>query len=285
MTLPAIEFDRVSFAYPAPGADGAGARPVLEQITLRVEPGERLGLLGPNGGGKTTLVRLTAGLLHGYSGSIRVFGLPPDRARRAGLIGYLPQRNEAEMAFPLSARQVVALGAERGQPPWRMAPRASRQRVADALRLVGAEAFADRPVGALSGGQLQRVLLARAVAFQPRLLLLDEPTVGVDLAGQQQFFAMLDALRRQFDLTMVIVSHDLRAIAGACDRIACLNRTLHCHVSPAGLTPQVLAEVFEHDVAAAFGDIHLHAHPARECPDPSHRDTATGDPDRSRAHD
>jgi ABC-type Mn2+/Zn2+ transport system ATPase subunit len=114
------------------------------------------------------------------------------------------------------------------------------------------------------------VLIARALAQKPRILLLDEPTVGIDPAGQQQFGAFLASLVRQEGLTLMVVSHDIRTIAAGCDRIACLSRTLHSHVSPEGLTPRVLAEVFRHDVAAIFGDVHVDAHAAHACTDPSH---------------
>jgi zinc transport system ATP-binding protein len=264
-SIPAIEYDGLTFAY-APGE-----RPAIQDVTLRIQPGERVGVLGPNGGGKTTLLRLTLGLLRPTRGTVRVLGLAPAAARRRGLIGYVQQRCEAELAFPISARQVVALAAERGEPAWRPAGAGARRRTDEALDLVGASAYAGSPVGTLSGGQLQRVLVARALAIQPRILLLDEPTVGVDIPGQERFLELLTRLRRDLDLTIVIVSHDLRTIAGACDRVACLNRTLHSHVSPGGLTPEILAEVFEHDVSAALGAaVHVHAHPAEECPDESH---------------
>lgn len=256
---PAIEFENVAFAYP-------GSAPAIENISLRVEPGERLGLLGPNGGGKTTLLKIAMGLLTGYSGEVRVFGQDPRRARRAGLIGAVPQKPTIETAFPLSAKQAVALAAEKKLPAWRRASKETRNRVRLAMELVGVETFADKPIGALSGGQLQRVLIARAAASAPRILALDEPTVGVDPEGQARFAEMLDRLHRELNLTMVIVSHDVRAVAAACDRAACLARRIHFHAAPEGLTPQVLAEVFRHDVAGVFGDVHVEAHAAEECP-------------------
>jgi zinc transport system ATP-binding protein len=263
---PAIEYAGVSFSYSAPG----GPRQALAGITLGVRQGERLGILGPNGGGKTTLLKLTLGLLPAQDGKIRVWGMTPERARREGIIGYVPQRSEAELAFPVSARQVVSMSAGRGVAPWRGLPADRADRVERSLELVGALDLADAPAGKLSGGQLQRVLIARALAGDPRVLLLDEPTVGIDLAGQQRFSDLVRTLHDRLGLTIVMVSHDLRAIAAGCDRVACLSRTLHSHVAPEGLTPSVLAEVFRHDVAAIFGDVHVHTHPAGACPDPSH---------------
>jgi zinc transport system ATP-binding protein len=261
----AVEYERVSFSYGA-AADSTG--PALRNITLNVRSGERLGILGPNGGGKSTLLKLTLGLLKGNSGQIRVFGHSPEEARRKRLIGYVPQRIEAELAFPISARQCVQMSAGLGYSPWRPLPRKVRDAVQESLELVGASALAERPVGKLSGGQLQRVMIARALARRPRLLLLDEPTVGIDVAGQQRFADLLQALHERLALTIMVVSHDIRTIAAGSDRVACLSRTLHSHVAPAGLTPQVLAEVFSHDVAAIFGDVHVDAHLARECPAP-----------------
>lgn len=265
---PAVEYRGVSFAYRTPG--GEPDRPALDNISLQVREGERLGVLGPNGGGKSTLLKLTLGLLTGNTGEIRVFGLSPEQARRRRLIGYVAQRNESELRFPVSVRQVVTMGATVGLFPLLGVSRAKRESIDEAMRVVGVDVLADRPIGDLSGGQRQRVMIARALAGRPRILILDEPTVGVDPAGQQQFATLLNTLHTRFNLTLIIVSHDLRAIAAGCDRVACLSRTLHSHTGPEGLTPSILAEVFRHDVAAIFGDVHIDAHAASTCHDPSH---------------
>ena len=110
-----------------------------------------------------------------------------------------------------------------------------------------------------------------ALASKPKLLLLDEPTVGIDVAGQQQFADLLRHLHDDLKLTVMVVSHDIRTVAAGCDRVACLSRTLHSHTAPEGLTPAVLAEVFRHDVAAIFGEVHVDAHAAAACHDPSHK--------------
>lgn len=233
--------------------------------------GERLGVLGPNGGGKSTLLKLTLGLLTGYAGTIEVFGVTPEAARKGRMIGYVPQRTRAELGFPLTAWQVVEMGAAVGVSPWRSLSREHRETVRRSMEVVGAEALAEQTIGSLSGGQLQRVMIARALACRPRVLLLDEPTVGIDVAGQKQFADLLKHLHDVLGLTVVVVSHDIRTVAAGCDRIACLSRTLHSHVAPEGLTPAVLAEVFRHDVAAIFGEVHVDAHSASACSDPSHR--------------
>lgn len=264
---PAVEFEGVSFAYP-----GAPA-PALENISLRVHEGERLGILGPNGGGKSTLIKILLGLFQPSAGVVRVFGVSPAEARRRGLIGYVPQRPDIELAMPISVREVVTLGAAWQTPPWKSVPRDVRDRVNRMLNLVGAEQFADKPIGALSGGQLQRAMIARSLAARAKVLALDEPTVGIDAAGQQRFAELLKSIHGELRLTMLVVSHDLRAIVAGSDRVACLARRLHSHTSPAGLTPQVLAELFSHDVAGlggVFAGMHVHAHGAGEpCTDPA----------------
>jgi zinc transport system ATP-binding protein len=268
---PAIELAGVGFAY-ARGGWGAGGsgEPVLEDISLTVARGERLGILGPNGGGKSTLLKIMLGLLRPQRGSVRVLGRSPEQARREGLIGYVPQKLDADLALPITVGEMVTLGASWRLWPWATPSREQTQRVRHLLDLVGAAAFADRPIGKLSGGQMQRALIARALACQPAILALDEPTVGIDAPGQRQFAELLERLHAELKLTIVIISHDLRAIAAGSDRVACLARRLHSHVSPKGLTPEVLAEVFSHDVAGlsgVLGPVHVHAHRAADCPE------------------
>lgn len=273
---PAILFQDIGFAYP-------GHPPALEGISLRVNAGERLAIIGPNGGGKSTLLKLLLGELTPKSGVIRVFGHPPSAARARRLIGYVPQRSAAERSFPISVRQAVTMVATVGLSPLTRTPRSVREAIDRCLGQVGLAELANRPVGELSGGQFQRMLLARALAVEPKILVLDEPTVGVDAAGQEQLAEVLDRLHRETGLTMLIVSHDVRAIAGSrraaggarpfCDRVACLRRTLHFHDSPEGITPQVLAHVFEHDLSAVFGEVHVEAHAASDCEDPRHAAT------------
>lgn len=262
MSESAVAYRAVTYAYP----DETGAsRCALEDVTLQVAHGERLGVLGPNGGGKSTLLKLTLGLLNVQQGEVRVFGRTPREAVAERLIGYVPQRSETELAFPVSVREAAGMAAAASVPAWRPLPRDVRDAVEQAMVMVGVDSLADRPIGRLSGGQFQRVMIARALACRPRLLLLDEPMVGVDVVGQQQFAEMLERLHSELGLTIIVVSHDIRTVAAGCDRIACLSRTLHSHVAPKGLTPAVLAEVFRHDVAAIFGDVHVDAHAAAGC--------------------
>ncbi len=264
---PIIEVERVSFRYA--GSDA----PALENVSISVRAGERLGILGPNGGGKSTLLRLILGLIEPTSGTVRVCGFSPSDARARGLIGYVPQRPEVELGMPLSAWEAVELAVLWRRPPWRGLTREERAELERILSLVGASTFANRPIGKLSGGQVQRVLIARALACRPRILALDEPMVGIDAAGQRTFADLLSVVHREFGLTILTVTHDLRAIAAASDRVACLARRLHSHGSPRGLTPAILAELFSHDIAGLSGvleGMHIHAHASGEaCPSDS----------------
>jgi len=262
--MPAVEIDHVSYAYPPRGFDSPSV-PAIEEVNFAIEQSTKLGILGPNGGGKSTLIKLILGTLKPTAGAVRVFGHTPAKARRLGLIGYLPQRIEADRDWPINVGQVVGLAHAWRKNPWERLSTDDHDAIARALNLVEMQGLSDRPIGTLSGGQLQRVMIARAIAGSPKLLILDEPTVGVDIAGQQRFGELIETLHHELDLTVIVVSHDMRAIAAVADRVACLSQTLHFHDAPGGLTPAVLAEVFAHDVAGVFGDIHIDAHLAKDC--------------------
>lgn len=258
----AVEIEQLDFSY--------NGQPVLRGVRLSVERGTTLGLIGPNGGGKTTLIRLLLGLLRPTGGSIRIGGLsPPQAIRRGDLIGYLPQNPAAPTALPLTVRQVVRLGLA-GKTGLFRAHSPEDLAFADSLlERVGVADLADKPVAHLSGGQLQRVLIARALAPRPMLLLLDEPTTGIDRTGQQRFIESLQSLKEQLNLTVVFVSHDLRAVSAISDRIACLNVTLHYHDVPDHLPPDLVYRMFACDLEAmGIRDGHVcthdHSAPAAE---------------------
>ncbi|MEM7622410.1 MAG: metal ABC transporter ATP-binding protein [Planctomycetota bacterium] len=244
----AVRVDGLTFAYPG------AAHAAIEQVSFAIDRGERLGVLGPNGGGKSTLVKLMLGVERPQSGSVTVFGSKPDRARRDGVIGYVPQRSTADTSFPLSVRDVVRMPLDASLGSFGRLRAEDDEHLDRVIDLVGLRPLAGRGIGDLSGGQLQRAMIARAVANRPKLLLLDEPTVGIDVSGQRRFSSMLETLASELSLTVVTVTHDLRTVALASDRVACLRRTLHYHDAPLGLTPGVLAELFSHDIEAVFGD-------------------------------
>ena len=234
-----IDVDHVSFAYPSqdPG------EPALEDVCLRVEAGDFLGLIGPNGGGKTTLLLLMLGLLKPQRGTVRVFGLPPHRMRSR--IGYVPQHAEIDRSAPATVLDLVLTGRI-VESSW--GPRFGRRHVEFAMNALGqteTKDLAPRPISSLSGGQLQRVLIARALAADARILLLDEPTAGVDAHTEQGLTNLLHNLNES--LPIVMVSHDVSFVSRHLKRVACLNRRLTCHAA-ADITQDVIARMYHPDV-------------------------------------
>lgn len=250
----AVEIEQLDFSY--------GRQPALRGIELSIERGTALGVVGPNGGGKTTLIRLLLGLLEPTRGTIRIGGLSPARAvGRGDVIGYLPQNLQAPSALPLSVRQVVRLGLAGKTGMFRAYSPEDLAFADGLLERVGVAELADRPVASLSGGQLQRVFIARALAPRPMLLLLDEPTTGIDQPGQQRFIEFLAELKQELGLTVVFVSHDLRAVSAISDRIACLNLTLHYHDVPDHLPADLVYRMFACDLEAmGIRDGHVCTH-------------------------
>jgi zinc transport system ATP-binding protein len=246
----------VSYAY--------DQRPALSHVTLHVKRGSILGIIGPNGGGKSTLMKLMLGVMKPDSGEITILGRSPREACADGsLVGYVPQRHVLDWNFPISVRQVVQLGLI-GRKGFGGFSREQKNRVEEALAAVEMGHLADQPIGGLSGGQQQRVFIARALVNQPQILFLDEPTTGIDQAGQEKFLRMLIDLKDKYHLTLVMVSHDLRSVVASCDRVACLSRNLHYHDRPQGLSPDVLFKVFQCDMDAVL-DQHSHAHDSSCC--------------------
>ncbi len=198
-----------------------GGRSIWRGVTLRVEPGEYVAVLGPNGVGKSTLLQAILGLLPLTAGTIEVFGRPPHQA--TGLLGYLPQRHSFDSSLRLRARDLVRLGLDgnRWGVPLPFAPggRAIAKRLDEVLEVVGATAYAGRPVGELSGGELQRILIARALVRGPRTLLMDEPLESLDLGNQQAISALARDICRTEGVTVIMVAHDVNPILGDLDRV------------------------------------------------------------------
>ncbi len=245
MSEPAVELRDVWFAY--------GEVPVLEGVDLVVEPRDYLAVLGPNGGGKTTLVKLVLGLLRPARGQVRVLGGDPPSAR--GRVGYVPQRVQFDLDFPIRVRDVVRMGRLGRDRLLRPFSAADREATARALATVEMDALAERPIGALSGGQLQRVLIARALALEPELLVLDEPTASLDERIGLGVWELLEALSRT--MTVIVISHDIGAISRHVRSVACLNRRLHAHPSRE-LTPEMLEATYGCPI-----DLIAHGHPHR----------------------
>ncbi|MDR3641848.1 MAG: ABC transporter ATP-binding protein [Humidesulfovibrio sp.] len=251
MNTPAIEISNLWFAY-----DGVR---VLEQVNLRLPAGDFLAVLGPNGGGKSTLLRLLLGLVKPGGGGIRVLGLPPGQA--GGSIGFLPQFTAVSASFPITVLGAVLLGLVRPGVTWFQGGaerKREREAALTALSRVGLAEHAGRRLSDLSGGQRQRVFIARAIVSGPKLLLLDEPTASVDGKSRQELMALLAELNH--DMTIVMVSHDMSTVDGCVKSIACVNRTLHHHMD-SRLTPLIFAQATGADLIAGC-PVELLAHGA-----------------------
>jgi len=222
---PFVELEEVDFSY--------GEIRVLEGINLTVEAGDFLGIIGPNGSGKTTLLRIMLGLLEPDHGRVRLFGHPPSSFRQWGRLGYVPQKATLDPALPATVQEVVATGLVPALGLWGRVRAAERRRIQEVLAHVGMDAHAGARIGALSTGQQQRVLIARALVSNPEMLLLDEPTGGVDPEAQTSFYALLHHLNRERDVTLILVSHDIGVVAKEVTKLACLNRRLIFHGRPA----------------------------------------------------
>jgi zinc transport system ATP-binding protein len=221
----AIEIKNLSFFYEKTA--------VLHDVNLIVEEGEFVGVFGPNGGGKTTLLKLLMGFLKPKQGSISLFGQPPQQGRSC--VGYVPQSIRIDRQFPITVEEVVQMGCLSKLNPWGVLSSASKQKALQALSMVKMEDKQGSSFGSLSGGQMQRVLIARALVSDPKILFLDEPTASVDPAAECDILSLLSSLQKS--MTIVMVTHDLQTIVQKTKKLLCVHRHVHA------LSP---AEVCEH---------------------------------------
>jgi len=252
-TEPVISLHDVTFSY--------GGVPALEDVNLSIGEREAVSIVGPNGGGKTTLVKLILGLVRPQRGEVRMFGQPPQRARLRA--GYMPQRVQHDPQFPVTVMDIVLMGrlGQRGLGGllgWH--GQADRCAALAALDQVGMADFGRRSFAELSGGQRQRVLIARALCCQPDLLLLDEPTSNVDSLVEARLLELLRQLNRQ--MTILMVSHDLGFVSGLVESVICVNRRVVVHPT-SQLTGAVIRDLYggevrmvRHDEFSPFGHTH-----------------------------
>jgi zinc transport system ATP-binding protein len=194
---------------------------VLEDISFKADEADLLGIIGPNGAGKTTLFSLILGLLEGYQGKITVFGEDIRNNRKVlKKIGYIPQKNIIDKGFPATVEEIVSLG---------VFERKTKDKIISAIKTVGLLEQKHKRIGELSGGQQQRILIAKALVNEPQLLILDEPTTGIDLETQNKFYALLRKLNSENKITIILASHDLDAINKLANKIACVNRKMSFH--------------------------------------------------------
>ena len=225
-----IEVENVSFSY--------GDTPVLSNVSFQVHKGDYLAIVGRNGSGKTTLLKMILGILRPDSGSIRMFGKDVRNIRDRSRIGYVPQKATSfDVAFPATVEEIVLMGRH-GRGLFHGVTDEDRDAVTKALSQVDMEAYRHRQIGALSGGQQQRVFIARALAGNPEVLFLDEPTVGVEQEIREDFYALIKQLNEDLDLTVVLVTHDLESVAHEAMHIACVDCTVFFHETPSDYQAQ-----------------------------------------------
>lgn len=244
MQLEAVKVERVSYDY--------GHEKILDDISFTVQEGDLLGIIGPNGAGKTTLFSCMLGLIEDYEGIIEILGQDIRKKRKVlQQIGYVPQKKSVERGFPATVEDVVSLGAM---------GKGSKGKIRTALETVGLTDYRERRIGELSGGQLQRVFIAKALVNEPRLLILDEPSTGIDVETQNKFYSLLRKLNKEDHITMIWASHDLEAINSLANRVACINRNVFFHGESHEFfeNPELLKKYSESSMQAHMHEQHHH---------------------------
>ncbi|MFD2446083.1 metal ABC transporter ATP-binding protein [Bacillus sp. CGMCC 1.16607] len=244
-----VEIDHVSYKYES--------ELVLEDIHLSIPKGAFLAIVGPNGSGKSTLIKLLLNLLKPLKGKILLFGEEIDKFKDWQKVGYVSQKaNSFNSGFPATVFEVVASGLTKRLGLFRFLKKEDKQKIMDAIDSVDMMPFMNRNIGELSGGQQQRVFIARSLVSNPELLILDEPTVGVDAKNVKHFYEMLENLNKKWGITLLLVTHDISAISDKVTHVACLNKNLHFH----GEAKEY--ENFQNDEMSMFygHDIHILSH-------------------------
>jgi len=217
MDKPIVKVDNLWFA--------ANGQNVLKDVSFEIQAGDFVAMIGPNGGGKTTLLRIMLGLLKPAKGTVRVFGQPPLQVSHR--IGYVPQNVHINRRFPISALDVVLMGKLQPGKGWSRYSDKDRSAAHESLEKMEMGVYCRRKIGELSGGQRQRVFIARALVTKPEILFLDEPTASIDTKGQAEFYNLLTVLNK--DISIVVVSHDLLMLSNYVKSVACVNQSLHYH--------------------------------------------------------
>lgn len=236
---------------------------VLEDVSLKIQKGAFLGIVGPNGSGKSTLLKLILGLIKPQKGEIKLFGDDIRNFKDQQKIGFVSQKaNSFNSGFPATVYEVVASGLTKKMGLFRFLKKQDADIIMKAIKSVGMESFINRNIGELSGGQQQRVFIARALVSEPELLILDEPTVGVDAENVQSFYEMLANLN-QTGITLLMVTHDIGAISDKVTNVACLNKGLFFHGTSSEFEQQKIngiSEIYGHDVHLLSHEHHEGAH-------------------------
>ncbi len=216
---------------------------ILDKVSFSVEEGDYLGIIGPNGSGKTTLLKIVLGLLQPRTGTVTLLGSSPKELAERWKIGYVPQRiTQADWQFPATVSEVIKTGRTASRGLLSFYRTEDSQAVERAMKITGITKLRDRLINELSGGERQKVFIARALAGQPKVLILDEPTVGVDLGAQQEFYTLLCKLNSEENLTIILVSHDIDVVAQEVKTILFLNKTVVAHGKPKDLLKEKYLE-------------------------------------------
>ncbi len=234
-------------------------RHLLENITFSVEEGKIVAIIGPNGAGKTTLIKAILGLIPFETGSISLFGHHYKNNSSHVKVGYVPQRLEFDRTFPLTVLELLRFTV----PPFYLFPfhkkKEEKEHISRLLEVVGVHDLINRSIGSLSGGELQRVMIAKAIVNDPQILFLDEPASGVDIEGQERFHDLVKRLNKEKVLTVILISHDLNIVYRFADDVLCLNRRLVCSGKPKdALTDEVIKSVYGEMMGAYIHSCHEH---------------------------
>jgi ABC-type Mn2+/Zn2+ transport system ATPase subunit len=234
-------------------------RHLIENVTFSVEEGSIVAIIGPNGAGKTTLIKAILGLIPYKTGSVKLFGHPFKHNDSHVKVGYVPQHLAFDRSFPLTVSELLSFTV----PPlyWFSfyKKKEKRKHIASLLETVGVHELIDRNIGSLSGGELQRVMIAKAIVNDPKILFLDEPASGVDIEGQERFHDLIRRLNKERRLTVILISHDLHVVYRFADNVLCLNRRLICSGEPSKtLTDEVIKSVYGEMMGGYIHSCHEH---------------------------
>ncbi|MBA9025442.1 MULTISPECIES: metal ABC transporter ATP-binding protein [Bacillaceae] len=242
--IPIIKVEDISYKY--------SKDLVLEDVSLQVPQGAFLAIVGPNGSGKSTLLKLILGVLKIQKGEVELFGQPIRQFKDWQKIGFVSQKaNSFNTGFPATVFEVVLSGLTKKIGLFKIPRKEHKKKVVKALESVGMLSFKDRNIGELSGGQQQRVFIARSLVSEPELMILDEPTVGVDQKNVQQFYEILDMMNKQLGITLILVTHDVATVTDKVTHVACINKTLHFHGDACEyneLNEEELSSIYGHGV-------------------------------------
>jgi len=212
---------------------GYDVKEVLSNVSLEIFKGDFMGIVGPNGSAKTTLIKLLLGILEPQQGSVKLFGQPIDSFKEWHRLGYIAQKaRDVNGGFPATVEEIIAANLYSSMKPLRFMSKDHKLKIDEALSIVDMEGYKKSLIGNLSGGQQQRIFIARALVNNPELIIMDEPLVGVDVASQDKFYSLMETLNKSLGITLVMVSHDIGVITDKTNRVACLgNRSLFVHDS------------------------------------------------------